>query len=90
MIEAMIVVINITTAVITINRLTGKWSKNIQNNNTEKRNSYNKNISMRIMEIMINIMLIILLIIIIIMIIIMIIKNSCGCEIPGWHMAGCN
>ena len=48
---------------------------------------------MRIMEIMINIMLIILLIIIIIiiiMIIIMIIKNSCGCEIPGWHMAGCN
>ena len=85
MIETMIVVINITTAVITINRLTGKWSKNIQNNNTEKRNSYNKNISMRIMEIMINIMLIILLIIIII-----IKKNSCGCEIPGWHMAGCN
>ena len=89
MIETMIVVINITTAVITINRLTGKWSKNIQNNNTEKRNSYNKNISMRIMEIMINIMLIILLIIIIIIIII-IKKNSCGCELPGWHMAGCN
>lgn len=33
----MIVVINITTAVITINRLTRKWSKNIQNNNTKKK-----------------------------------------------------